>query len=95
MQIYIKKTADEYSTTDSILKELEERIGQHEAENPAEKVLSLLNEAADLLESTDQYTNVYDVILQAIDMFSNKDVVEITPSEEVEEEIQKELEEQK
>jgi hypothetical protein len=98
MQISIKKTSANYETSDSIIEELEKRIGQFESDYPLKKALSLLNEAADLLESEDKYSDLYDGIINVIDMFSkdhDEDVVEINSPEEVEEDVQEEVEKQK
>jgi len=98
MQISIKKTSENYETSDSIIKELEKRIGQFESDYSLKEALSLLNEAADLLESEDKYSDLYNGIIKVIDMFSkdrNEDVVEINSPEEVEEDVQEEVEKQK
>lgn len=98
MQISIKKTSENYETSDSIIKELEKRIGQFESDYSLKEALSLLNEAADLLESEDKYSDLYDGIINVIDMFSkdhDEDVVEINSPEEVEEDVQEEIEKQK
>lgn len=98
MQISIKKTSENYETSDSIIKELEKRIGQFESDYSLKEALSLLNEAADLLESEDKYSDLYNGIIKVIDMFSkdhDEDVVEINSPEEVEEDVQEEIEKQK
>ena len=80
------------------IKELESRIGQFESDYPLKKALSLLNEAADLLETEDKYEDLYNGIVKVIEMFStdhDEDVVEINSPEEVEEDVQEEVEKQK
>ena len=98
MQISIKKTASNYRADQYIIQELESRLSQHEATFPMEKALMLLNEAATLLETEDKYSDIYDAVMDVIDMFSkdlNKDIVEMHSSKDLEEEIQEEIEEQK
>jgi hypothetical protein len=98
MQISIKKTAD-VDVGQSIIQKLQETIGGEKAGYPMTEVLDLLNEAADLLEPLEEHSKCYDKIIGVIkfigDKTSDKKVIEVGDSKEVEEEVQEEIEEQK
>jgi hypothetical protein len=86
-----KKTADyDFELVDSINTILQTGSLENE-EMRAEKAVMLLNEACDLLEGT-KYDSVSLKIYAALDSFTRRT---ITPSENVESEVDEDVEEQK
>ena len=97
MQISIKKTAD-VDVSKSLIEELQKTLGKEDS--VIVEVLDLLNEAADKLESHDEFSKIYDDIIDVIKSIADesndeKDIVEIKNSDDIEENVQEEIEEQK